>query len=78
MEKAGRLFEGWVRRRQQLADVLPELSVKMEYCHNRSKDFAKSEAESALQSLQQRLEEDSTLLLYYMHKCTEIDIYIYV
>ncbi|CAK9115273.1 unnamed protein product [Durusdinium trenchii] len=58
VEHAGRLFEGWVRRRQQLADVLPELAVKMEYCHNRAKDFAHSAAEGALKSLQQRLEEE--------------------
>eukprot|EP00434_Breviolum_minutum_P002938 symbB.v1.2.002580.t1/scaffold137.1/size303853/11 len=58
VERAGRLFEGWVRRRQQLADVLPELAVKMESCHNRAKDFAKSAAEQALQSLKDRLEEE--------------------
>lgn len=58
VEHAGRLFEGWVHRRQQLADVLPDLAVKMESCHNRAKNFAKSAAEKALNGLEERLEEE--------------------
>lgn len=58
VERAGRLFEGWVHRRQQLADVLPDLAVKMESCHNRAKNFAKSAAEKALHGLEERLEEE--------------------
>ncbi|OLP96550.1 hypothetical protein AK812_SmicGene21204 [Symbiodinium microadriaticum] len=57
VERAGRLFEGWVRRRQQLAEVLPELSVKMEHCRNRAKDFADSAAENALSALKARVDE---------------------
>jgi len=57
VERAGRLFEGWVRRRQQLAEVLPELSVKMEHCRNRAKDFADSAAENALRALKARVDE---------------------
>ncbi|CAJ1384223.1 unnamed protein product [Effrenium voratum] len=61
VEHAGRLFEGWVRRRQQLADVLPELSLKMEYCRNRAKDFASSAAENALQAMKDRMDEEDEL-----------------